>query len=93
MSTDALAHTLTQLQHALTHAPDQVDAANRALRAQLDRLRQRPTSLTADQLGQARSQLQTLAELARLRLHAARRLQGALRAEVPTAYGRHGQLR
>jgi hypothetical protein len=91
MSTDALAHTLTQLQHALTHAPDQVDAANRALRAQLDRLRQRPTSLTADQLGQARGQLQTLAELARL--HAARRLQGALRAEVPTAYGRHGQLR
>jgi hypothetical protein len=93
MSSTLLDETLAHLRDALTRAPEQIEAASLNLRAQLDQLRRRPASLSADQLQHTRRQLQELAELSRLRLHTARRLRHALHTEASGAvYGRRGQL-
>lgn len=94
MSALALDQTLAQLRSGLSTSPERIDAASHALRAQVEQLRRRPAAITAEQLQQARRQLLELAELARLRLRTAQKLQRAMHADAPAAgYGRRGLLR
>lgn len=90
MSLAAFDDALARLKDALTHAPEQITAANLALRVQVDRLRHNPHGLSPEQIHGARKQLHAVAELARLRQHGARRLQQALQPAEVGAYGRRG---
>jgi hypothetical protein len=81
---------MARLKDALTRAPEQISAANQALRVELDGLRRNPQRMSREQMDAARKELHTVAELARLRQHTARRLQQALTPAGGDAYSRFG---